>query len=127
MKSRLPVKRVRDYLKSDYDKQDVCYICSNTSSLELHHAFSISELWNLWLKRNKLNDNDPEKVNEYRIKFADDCAEQLSYTYTLCKTHHLKLHSIYGPRYSNYMARNVINWINKQQEVVSAELDKTKT
>ena len=47
---RFPVKYIRDYIKKDYKLRDECYICKATDNLELHHLYSVSQLFEkTWL------------------------------------------------------------------------------
>ena len=61
---RFPIKYIRDYIKKDYKLRDKCYICGSTEKLELHHLFSISQLFNEWCSRNKITEiNTVEKAD----------------------------------------------------------------
>ena len=116
---RLPVKFVRDYIKKDYKLKDCCFICGSTDSLELHHLYSVSELFNQWCTKNKvLQIKNDEHIKELRVQFAQDCAEDLSHDnlYTLCKPHHVRLHTIYGQSYGNHLATKIKSWIYLQKE-----------
>lgn len=109
---------IRDYIKKDYKVRECCYICGSADNIELHHLFGVSELFNTWVDKNNIRiDNTVEQVKELRIVFAKDNAEALSNDnlYSLCKKHHVILHSIYGQRYSNNMAIKVKNWIDVQK------------
>ena len=119
MLRREPVKTIRDYLKKDYKTKTKCYICGSKDNLELHHLYGVSELFNRWCEKNSIkNITSTEQVEELRIIFAEDLAEELSniYLYTLCKTHHTKLHNIYGQRYSNSKVTKIKKWIDLQRE-----------
>jgi hypothetical protein len=116
---RLPLKYIRDYIKKDYKLRDCCYVCGSTSKLELHHIYSVSELFNNWCTANKIRVIDSEEfMLELRVKFASDCSDKLSNNnlYTLCDLHHKRLHNLYGQRYSNNMAPKVKNWLEIQKE-----------
>lgn len=116
---RLPLKYIRDYIKRDYKMRDCCYVCSCTESLELHHLYSLSELFNNWCDANGIASIDTEEqILEHRILFAEQCEEKLSADnlYTLCSTHHKRLHNLYGQRYANHLAPKVKNWLNIQKE-----------
>ena len=45
---RFPIKYVRDYIKKDYKISDKCVICESKENLELHHLYSLSQLWQKW-------------------------------------------------------------------------------
>lgn len=116
---RLPVKFVRDYIKKDYKLKDCCFICGSIEELELHHLYSVSELFNNWCTKNKImHIKDDEHIKQLRVQFAEDCAEDLSHNnlYTLCKLHHVRLHTIYGQSYANHLAPKIKSWIYLQKE-----------
>lgn len=116
---RLPLKYIRDYIKKDYKLRDKCYVCGCTDSLELHHLYSVSELFNTWCDKNGINSIDTEEqILEYRQLFAVECEDKLSADnlYTLCSMHHKRLHNIYGQRYANHLAPKIKNWLVIQKE-----------
>lgn len=116
---RIPIKYIRDYIKKDYKLKDECYICKCTNSLELHHMYSISQLFETWCVKNNIQSVDSvDLIKDIRVRFYEDEQEKLSNInlYTLCKTHHERLHNIYGQRYSNSMAPKIINWLTIQKE-----------
>ena len=53
-----------------------------------------------------------------RVDFAEDEKEALSNDnlYTLCKKHHVRLHNLYGQRYSNHLVPKIKNWLEIQRE-----------
>ena len=57
-------------------------------------------------------------MNVLRDAFSKDCAEPLShkYLFTLCKAHHLKLHTIYGQRYHNGLTPKILKWLERMKE-----------
>ena len=116
---RFPIKYIRDYIKKDYKLRDECYICGSKEKLELHHIFSVSQLFNEWCTQHKITEIDSvEKITSLREKFAIDCKESLDHhnLYTLCKSHHQRLHTIYGQRYSNHLAPKIKNWLDIQKD-----------
>ena len=65
------IKYIRDYVKKDYKLRDHCYVCDEINDLELHHLYSISELFNTWLDKNKLPAvTTVEEITELRVRFA---------------------------------------------------------
>jgi 5-methylcytosine-specific restriction endonuclease McrA len=113
------IKYVRDFIKKDYKLRDCCFICSSTSKLELHHLYSVSELFNSWLSKNKIQlDNTVEQLLKLRVIFAEECAEMLSNNnlYTLCSEHHKRLHNLYGQTYHNSMASKIKTWLEIQKD-----------
>jgi 5-methylcytosine-specific restriction endonuclease McrA len=120
---REPMKYVRDFIKKDYKARDCCYICGSIEHLDLHHLYSLSELFNQWCAKNSIPDiTNEEQIMLLRVQFAKDCADRLSNDnlYTLCKHHHIQLHSLYGQRYANHMAPKVKNWIEIQRNKFSS-------
>lgn len=116
--SRLPVKWIRDYIKKDYKLRDCCYICGATTALELHHIYSVSELFSRWCVANKItNITSDEHIKTLRVAFAEDNKEYLDNTnlYTLCSAHHKRLHNVYGQTYSNFMAPKIKIWLDSQK------------
>ena len=117
------IKWVRDFIKKDYVKESECYICNSNINLELHHLYSVSELFNTWIEKNKIEINSIEDIKFQREVFYKD-----NYGYltpencrTLCKQHHERLHNLYGQRYSNSKSGKVKNWIEVQREKVNAK------
>lgn len=116
---RIPIKYIRDYIKKDYKLRDECYICKGKEKLELHHIYSISQLFETWCIKNNIKEVDSvDSIKDLRVKFYEDEFDRLSNDnlYTLCKVHHERLHNIYGQRYSNSMAVKIINWLELQRE-----------
>lgn len=116
---RIPIKYIRDFIKKEYKYDTSCYICGSEEKLELHHIYSISELFHLWCKENKIDKiEDVEYIKEIRIKFKEDYDEYLNSTnlYTLCKNHHDLLHNLYGQVYPKSYAPRITNWIEIQKE-----------
>ena len=116
---RFPIKYIRDFIKKDYKLRDECYVCGTKESLELHHLYGLSELFDKWCTTNKIKKVDTvEIINQIREEFANDEKDKLSNKnlYTLCKNHHVRLHTVYGQRYANYLAPKIKNWLDIQKE-----------
>ena len=96
---RFPIKYVRDYIKKDYKVRDKCYICGSKDDLELHHLYSLSQLWQKWCIAN----NNSKYLNNKNL-------------YTLCRMHHSKLHTLYGQNYSNHLVPKVKKWLDIQKD-----------
>lgn len=113
---RLPVKYIRDYIKKDYIKDTKCYICDSTQELELHHLYSLSQLFNSWCTKNKINIDNVD-ILVIRTQFYEDNKVALdnSNLVTLCKKHHMRLHNIYGQTYSNNLIPKIRNWLEVQK------------
>jgi 5-methylcytosine-specific restriction endonuclease McrA len=112
------VKYVRDFIKKDYKLRDCCYICGSTDKLELHHLYSVSELFNKWCTTNNIKSiTTEEQILELRVQFAKECADHLANInlYTLCSDHHKRLHNIYGQTYPNSMSTKIKTWLEIQK------------
>jgi len=75
-------------------------------------------LFRKWCEQKKILSIDKvEEINEYRVKFSEDCADQLSHDnlFTLCSKHHKLLHTIYGQTYSNHLVPKIKNWLDIQR------------
>jgi len=113
------VKYVRDFIKKDYKLRDCCYICGSTCKLELHHLYSVSELFTKWCVANNIKSiTTEEQILELRVRFAEDCAASLnnSNLFTLCSDHHKRLHNLYGQTYPNFMAVKIKTWLDIQKD-----------
>lgn len=115
---RLPVKYVRDGIKSKYKVKEACYICGSLENIELHHLYSVSDLWNTWLTKNKLTVSNGDEVIALRSKFEEDNKDMLSNDnlFSLCKPHHQRLHQVFGKSYSTYVGETkVLPWLTLQK------------
>jgi hypothetical protein len=115
------IKYLRDFIKKDYKAKDYCYVCSSKDTLELHHLYGLSETFSEWCSAQGIDRETIvtlESVLSIREEFAKDKEEVLSnkYLYTLCKKHHIQLHSLFGQRYSNYTAKKVLRWLELQKD-----------
>ena len=118
---RFPIKYVRDFIKKDYKLKTRCYICGSAEKLELHHLYSLSQLWEQWCKEYNFKQvENVEIIKQLRVRFAKDYKEYLKSDnlYTLCKSHHLKLHTLYGQTYSNHLVPKIKKWMNLQKEKI---------
>lgn len=108
------IKYVRDRVKSKYDKKDKCEICDSTDRLEFHHYYSLTLLFNKFLKENGLKADTVEEVTEAGTLFiAGHQKEIYEDTVTLCHHHHHeRLHSgIYGKTPSLHTASKQKKWV----------------
>tara|TARA_Y100000389_G_C17354840_1_gene460474 strand:+ start:684 stop:1067 length:384 start_codon:yes stop_codon:yes gene_type:complete len=117
---RDPVKYIRDRAKSKYKKDNECYICGQTSQLDFHHFYTLSPLLAKWLKV-KVQERPSHYTHEYitiwRDEFIEDnWAELYDDTVTICHTHHLELHSIYGRNPGLGTAQKQMRWVELQRE-----------
>ena len=110
------VKYVRDKAKSGYQKETQCYICGETEKLEFHHFYGMTELLETWLKARKITINSAEEIMEVRETFIERHPKEIyDEAATLCKSHHMRLHSIYGKRPKLVTAQKQKRWVNKQR------------
>lgn len=115
VKGRGFVKRVRDGVKSNYERGDACEICGSDEELELHHFFSVSQMATAWLRKNGIvikTDQDSLDsrdlfIEEHWDKLVNQCA-------TLCLTHHRKLHKLYGTKPALATGPKQGRWVAKQ-------------
>lgn len=114
---RDPIKYIRDKAKSRYVKGSECRICGVTENLDFHHFFSLTPLFNKWLKANSIKINSEEEVVlAVRDQFiAEHMPELYEHTVTLCHKHHLKLHSIYGKDPALTSAKKQMRWVEIQR------------
>lgn len=113
------IKYVRDYIKRFYKHRDKCYICGSKEKLELHHLYSLSELFNTWCLKNKIREiNTVKEIESIRIRFREEHLEKLDNInlYTLCKEHHGLLHNIYSQTYSNALVPRIRRWLDIQKD-----------
>ena len=108
------IKYVRDRAQSGYEKDSACYICGETENLDFHHYHSMTPMLTKWLRA---TGNKQEDVLDWRDEFIEEHKEEIyTRTVTLCHTHHLKLHSIYGKDPSLATATKQERWANIQRE-----------
>lgn len=114
---RDPIKHVRDKAKSRYAKGTECYICGTTEKLDFHHFYTLTPLFNKWLKANKITISSDEDVLEVRDRFILEHEKELyDDTVTICHTHHMKLHSVYGKDPPLTTAEKQKRWVGIQRE-----------
>lgn len=117
---RDPIKHVRDRAKSRYDKDSKCYVCGSTTNLDFHHFYSLSPLFDKWIKQKGLTINSDEDVLLIRDQFIEEHEYELfEAAVTICHSMHAKLHSIYGKDPSLGTAEKQQRWIDRQKEKYS--------
>jgi len=77
---RLPVKYIRDYIKKDYKYDSSCYICNSTEQLELHHLYSVSDLWTSWIEKNNISEITLDTILVLRVQFYNEYKEHPSHS-----------------------------------------------
>lgn len=114
---RDPIKYVRDKAKAAYKKGSECFICGSTERLDFHHFYTLTPLFNKWLRDNKLTSNSEDDVLAVRDRFiAEHKPELYDHAVTLCHMHHLKLHSIYGKDPPLATATKQMRWVDIQRD-----------
>ena len=113
---RIAVKHIRDKAKAAYEKKSCCYICGTTEDLELHHLHSITKLLNTWADKLNYDISTDEGVLAVRDEFISQHREELyDLVYTLCNTHHVRLHGVYGKAPSPDSVSKQKRWIDIQK------------
>ena len=114
------VKYIRDKAKHAYNKKPYCEICGSDGDgtpLDFHHFYSVTNMLDLWLKKNKLNPTTAEEIMAIREQFISEHNVQMyEKAVTLCHKHHEQLHKIYGSKPLLTTAPKQENWFKKQQE-----------
>lgn len=110
------VKYVRDKAKSGYKKETQCFICGETEKLEFHHFYGMTELLESWLKNNKITINSVDEIMKVRETFIEEHLKEIYHeAATLCKAHHMRLHSIYGKRPKLVTAQKQKRWVERMR------------
>ena len=111
------VKYVRDKAKAKYQKGTECFICGSNENLDFHHYYGLTELLDIWLRKNNITISTAEEIMDVRDTFIEEHMTELyDEAVTLCHTHHLKLHSIYGKRPKLVTALKQKRWVGKQRD-----------
>jgi len=113
---RLAVKWVRDGIKRRYKKAEECALCGTTDELQFHHFYSVTLLFEKWLKENNLKVDTDDDVLAVRERFSEEHKKELfDETVTLCKhDHNERLHKIYGITPPLSTAEKQKRWISIQ-------------
>lgn len=111
------VKYVRDKAKSKYKKDSKCFICGSKEQLDFHHFFGLTELLDQWLAKSNITIRSEEDILAERDNFIEQHLTELyDEAVTICHSHHLKLHSIYGKRPALATAGKQKRWVSKQRD-----------
>lgn len=114
--NRIPVKWIRDRAKSAYDKKNHCYICGTDADLELHHTHSVTLLLERWVRETGRDFSTDESTIANRDEFIEHHHREIyDEVYTLCNTHHVKLHSVYGKAPGLNTTKKQSDWIETQK------------
>lgn len=111
------IKWVRDKAKSAYQKADKCFICGSVESLELHHFSSLTNLLEKWAATNGYDISTDGSVIDIREEFIELHTKEIyNDVVTLCKPHHMRLHSIYGGKPLLSTASKQAHWVQTQKD-----------
>ena len=114
---RYAVKYLRDGCKSAYKKQDHCHICETQEELQLHHLTGLADLWTLYCRKNRIKAETVEEVMEHREYFIAQHHDELYLSvFTLCKTHHMSLHQLFGKSPSIGSEKAQSRWVEIQRK-----------
>lgn len=115
------IKYVRDKAKSRYKKGSECEICGAQESLDFHHYYTMTPLFNKWCKTKGYTVKVVDDILKIRDEFIQEEDDKIyNQTVTLCHDHHLKLHSVYGKDPSLVTAEKQKNWVRIQKEKYEA-------
>ena len=114
------IKYVRDRAKKAYEKGPSCDICGTTEQLDLHHYNGLTELFNMWCRKNNIKINTEEDILAVRDRFIEEHNKELyEDVTTLCKKHHMELHSLFGKAPVFTSAMTQAKWVKRKHELVS--------
>jgi hypothetical protein len=108
------VKYVRDKAKARYNRGNKCFVCESSDNLDFHHFYSLTELLNVWLRKNRITVKTEEEILNVRDLFIETHTRELyDEAVTLCHSHHLQLHSVYGKNPGLGTAEKQKRWLEK--------------
>ena len=114
---REPIKYIRDRAKARYNKGSECEICSSIESLDFHHYYTMTPLFNRWTKAKGYIVKVEDDILKIRDEFIQEEEDKVyNQTVTLCHLHHMKLHSVYGKDPALATAEKQKNWVRIQKE-----------
>jgi 5-methylcytosine-specific restriction endonuclease McrA len=117
---RFPIKYIRDKAKSAYKKNSECYVCETSEKLELHHVYSMSELFNKWCRETGIVIKELEDILQHREDFiAEHHKEIYEDVRTLCKTCHLRLHKLFGQNPALQTGPKQLVWLDRLKDKFS--------
>lgn len=111
------IKYIRDKAKAGYEKGTECYICGSVERLDFHHFYTLTPLFNKWVKDNKLTLDNEQALLDVRDRFISEHYNELYVeAVTICHEHHMKLHSVYGKDPALVTAPKQKRWVDIQRE-----------
>lgn len=116
-KKRTPIRYIRDGIKQQYNKGSCCEICGVSEDLEFHHYHTVAYLLEKYIQVNKLKVDTEEQILAMRDKFYKEYwYELVDDAVTLCNTHHVQLHRIYGQKPLLSTTEKQKQWVLKQKD-----------
>ena len=77
----------------------------------------MTELLSKWLQTNKITITSADEIMNIREQFIEEYTNEIyNAATTLCKTHHIRLHSIYGKRPKLVTALKQKRWVQNQRD-----------
>jgi len=114
--ARIPVKWVRDKAKAAYEKAETCWICGTTQDLELHHFHSVTLLLNSWAVKKGYDISTDSGILAVRDEFIAEHHDELyNQVRTLCNSHHVRLHAVFGKAPAAGSEARQARWCDRQQ------------
>lgn len=121
---RTAIKWIRDGIKQKYKKGSCCEICGTTDGLEFHHYHTVAFLLENYAKAHGLSLSTKEEILAMRDEFyKTHWHELVEDAVTLCNTHHVLLHRIYGQKPLLSTADKQKHWVQKQYEKANGLVD----
>lgn len=117
------IKYIRDISKNAYKKDNSCFICTIDNTLEFHHYYSMTALWEKWKKEHNVAIDCVDDILKYRLVFKEDHYNEIyNETVTLCKEHHQGLHKVYGKVPKLITAEKQKRWVVKKRDKLTEKL-----
>lgn len=114
---RTAIRWIRDGIKQKYKKGSCCEICGTTEDLEFHHYHTVAFVLENYAKAHGINLGNEDEVLAMRESFYEEHWHELvEDAVTLCNTHHVLLHKIYGQKPLLSTAQKQKHWVQKQHD-----------
>src|SRR5574337_321911 len=109
------IKYIRDKAKKSYNKTGICEICGSNDKVDFHHYYSMTALFEHWVKENAITIDCEEDVLAVRDRFIEEHNKEIyKDAANLCHMHHEKLHKLYGVKPLLNTAEKQRQWVEKQ-------------
>lgn len=113
-KKRTAIKYIRDGIKQKYGKGSQCEICGTDEELEFHHYHTVAFVLENYVKKEGIPLDTTEEILAMRDEFYKiHWHELVTDAVTLCRTHHTRLHAIYGQKPLLSTVEKQRNWVKK--------------